>query len=100
MIINVAFEESDQSLAIGFSETDENVPVAFSEVQMVMDYGDVPIATGETAGIIKVGRNLVISNGVLSVDTASVIEQDNTKPVTSAAVHTELGNIEALLNNI
>ena len=34
------------------------------------------------------------------VDTASAVEEDNTKPVTSAAVYMELGNVEALLSNI
>lgn len=55
-------------------------------------------ATAETLGLIKVGENLKITeDGVLSVDTANVVEQDNTKPITSAAVHTEIGNIEVLL---
>ena len=55
-------------------------------------------ATAETLGLIKVGENLTITeNGVLSVDTATQVEQDNTKPITSAAVHTEIGNIEVLL---
>ena len=55
-------------------------------------------ATTETPGIIKVGENLKITeDGVLSVDTATQVEQDNTKPITSAAVHTEIGNIEVLL---
>lgn len=60
--------------------------------------GTVEIASENTLGVIKVGQNLKIdANGVLSVDTANTVEQDNTKPVTSAAVHTQLGNIEALL---
>lgn len=55
-------------------------------------------ATTESLGLIKVGANLKITkDGVLSVDTADAVEQDNTKPVTSAAVHTEIGNIEVLL---
>lgn len=61
----------------------------------------IGIASKEKLGIIRVGENLKIDeNGVLSVDTATAVEQDNTRPVTSAAVHTELGNIEALLANI
>ena len=36
----------------------------------------------------------------LSVDTAKAVEEDNTKPVTSAAVYTQLGNVEALLHSI
>ena len=55
-------------------------------------------ATTESLGLIKVGANLKITkDGVLTVDTADAVEQDNTKPVTSAAVHTEIGNIEVLL---
>ena len=58
-------------------------------------------ATTETIGLIKVGENLKITeDGVLSVDTATQVEQDNTKPITSAAVHTEIGNINVLLKTI
>lgn len=39
-------------------------------------------------------------DGVLSVNTANVVEKDNTLPVTSAAVHVEVGNINALLETI
>ena len=46
------------------------------------------------------GAGLKVVNGTLAVDTADVVEQDNTKPVTSAAVHVEIGNIEALLSSI
>ena len=50
------------------------------------------------AGRPTVGKGLKWdSAGQLAVDTADKVEQDNTKPVTSAAVHTEIGNIEALL---
>lgn len=55
-------------------------------------------ATADKLGVVKIGENLKITkDGVLSVDTADAVEQDNTKPVTSAAVHTEIGNIEVLL---
>lgn len=55
-------------------------------------------ATTEKLGLVKIGENLSITeDGVLSVDTADAVEQDNTKPVTSAAVYTEIGNIEVLL---
>ena len=63
--------------------------------------GTLPIASSDVLGGIKVGDSLKISaDGVLSVDTAKAIEEDNTKPVTSAAVYTEVGNIEALLSKI
>ena len=59
--------------------------------------GPLPVATADVLGGIKVGENLKIKDGVLSVDTAPKVEQDNTKPVTSGAVHMEIGNIEVLL---
>lgn len=45
----------------------------------------------------RIGENLKVVNGALCVDTAPNVEQDNTKPITSAAVYTEVGNINALL---
>lgn len=49
----------------------------------------------------KVGEGLKIVGGdTLAVDTAASVEQDNTKPVTSGAVYTEVGNINALLATI
>ena len=63
--------------------------------------GDVPIASETVAGIVRVGENLRISaDGTLSVDTAAAVEQDNTRPITAAAVFTEVGNINALLETI
>lgn len=46
------------------------------------------------------GLKLDAATNTLSVDTADKVEQDNTKPVTSAAVYTEVGNINALLATI
>ena len=50
------------------------------------------------SGSLSIGNGLKWeSAGKLAVDTADKVERDNTKPVTSAAVHTEIGNNEALL---
>lgn len=58
-------------------------------------------ATEKSLGGIIVGENLKITQeGVLSVDTADNAEADNTRPITSAAVYTHLGNIEILLGMI
>lgn len=63
--------------------------------------GVLPVATDTILGGIKVGENLKITkDGVLSVDTSTKIQEDNTKPITSGAVFTEIGNIEALLSII
>ena len=40
------------------------------------------------------------SQGRLAVQVADAAEEDNTLPITAAAVHTELGNIEILLQTI
>lgn len=47
-----------------------------------------------------IGSGLRLDNNVLSVDTADTVEEDNAKPITSAAVYTEVGNINALLAKI
>ena len=62
---------------------------------------EIPIATHGTIGGIKIGNNLRISDdGVLSVETTDAAEQDNTLPITSAAVYTAVGNIEVRLSTI
>lgn len=45
-------------------------------------------------------ETLTLENGVLSVNTAHEPEPDNTLPITAAAVHTTVGNIEVLLKTI
>lgn len=58
-------------------------------------------ATTTTLGGIIVGQDLQITEeGVLSVDKATSVEEDNTRPITAAAVYTEVGNINALLQTI
>ena len=50
---------------------------------------------------VKAGNGLKIAeDGTLSVDTADKAEKDNTKPITSASVYLEIGNINALLATI
>lgn len=58
-------------------------------------------ATTERLGGIIVGEDLAVtSTGLLSVVKANQVEQDNTHPITAAAVYTEVGNIDALLQTI
>ena len=63
-----------------------------------------PVVTVEVSEVVringdsyKIGNGLKLDGNTLSVDTTNAVEKDNTKPVTSAAVYTEIGNIEALL---
>ena len=53
----------------------------------------------EPGGYI-IGDGLKLEGRRLSVDTATTVDEDNTKPITSAAVFTEIGNINALLETI
>lgn len=55
---------------------------------------------GGTAYTIGHGLKLDAETNTLSVDTADKMEQDNTLPITSAAVYVEVGNINALLETI
>lgn len=74
-----------------------------AEIRSPTIRADVYRATlpGGTAGHeVEIGNGLKLENNVLSVDTADEVEQDNTKPVTSGAVHMKIGNIEALLATI
>lgn len=48
----------------------------------------------------EAGENIKIENNVISVITTDVIEEDNTKPITSGAVQIAVGNIDALLKLI
>lgn len=57
-------------------------------------------AGGGTAYRIGHGLKLDQDTNTLSVDTADGVEQDNTLPVTSAAVAATVGNIEVLLGTI
>lgn len=63
--------------------------------ELKADLGTVKAVTGGM--VYKIGAGLKVEDNVLSVDTAEVVEKDNTRPVTSAAVYVEIGNIEALL---
>lgn len=61
----------------------------------------IPPATRRSIGGIIVGEDLEITaDGVLSVQKATEVESDNTHPITSAAVYTTVGNINALLATI
>ena len=55
---------------------------------------------GGTAYTIGHGLKLDAKTNTMSVDTADKMEQDNTLPITSAAVYVEVGNINALLKTI
>ena len=63
---------------------------------------NVSVRAGGGTGGYNIGSGLKLdaATNTLSVDTAEIVEKDNTKPVTSAAVYTEVGNINVLLATI
>lgn len=54
---------------------------------------------GGSAGFLT-DETLTLKDGILSVNTTDQMEQDNTLPITSAGVHTVVGNIGAILDTI
>lgn len=64
-------------------------------------YPDIPPATRDRIGGIIVGEHLeVTEDGMLSVIVTGSVDEDNTHPISAAAVYTEVGNINALLHGI
>ena len=58
------------------------------------------LAEREPGVVFTPDETLSLSKGVLSVNTAEHPEQDNTLPITAAAVYQTVGNIEVLLRTI
>ena len=55
---------------------------------------------GDSGMFYDIGYGLKVVDNVLMVDAAQEVEQDNTLPITSSAVYTTVGNINALLETI
>lgn len=55
---------------------------------------------GDVAPKFITDETLKLEDGKLSVNTADAIEEDNTRPVTAAAVYQTVGNIEVLLSKL
>ena len=78
---------------IQVGEVDENMVRA-----IVAEYLDQnPSGPGTS---FTTNHTLSLENGILSVNTTNRMEQDNTLPITSAAVYATVGNIEVLLKTI
>lgn len=68
--------------------------------QEIVDEVLKQVPSGGGGGDYVIGDGLKLEGVVLSVDTATSVEEDNTKPITSAAVFQTVGNIEILLGTI
>ena len=127
MRINVSMSETESMFPIQMRDSPEDVSVRFENVQSITvtdnDYNilsnkpsinSVPLVgnlTSEDLGITArfpdqgaIGDILMktgnANDGVSWITPASRAEQDNTRPITSAAVFTEIGNINVLLATI
>lgn len=65
-----------------------------------IDEVKIPIFDFPQTGSFRTDETLNLEDGVLSVNTTDLAEQDNTLPITSAGVYATVGNIEALLKTI
>lgn len=68
-----------------------------------LDIGwETPKESSGTVIDFKIGNGLLYDEAtkVLSVDVANDAEKDNTRPISSAAVDTIVGNIDVLLSGI
>lgn len=55
---------------------------------------------GDPGTTFVTDETLSLVDGVLSVNTADAVEEDNTLPITAAAVNATVGNIAILLSQI
>lgn len=110
----------DQAGVLSFFGVDETsgrkcAPLRYYVEQSGCTHGEAPVPSPDkwqqfvdevkqaaATGGCKIGRGLTMDEetNTLSVDIAEAVEEDNAKPVTSAAVYTQLGNIETLLHSI
>lgn len=65
---------------------------------MAAELVEIPDSGGNVD--FKTDETLTLKDGILSVNTTDLMEQDNTLPITSAGVFATVGNIEALLKTI
>ena len=84
----------------GDTSTDPSLPVWAQLQEQIDDLKDNGTGNGGGGVYFETDETLTLKDGVLSVNTATAAEEDNTLPITSAAVHTAVGNIELLLSRI
>lgn len=122
MKLNVCFKE-DEELNVSFAQDTNSFIYDFSEIQTVTStnyealfnkpsINGVVLIGNKTGDDLNLGSAVFPSGGVVGdllsksadgaewITPASAAEQDNTRPITAAAVYTEIGNINALLSTI
>lgn len=96
--------KSTSRIMIEVSELAQKYAITYANNSsgVLVKYVDADGSSGSGSGGVDfvTDATLTLSNGVLSVNTADVVEADNTLPVTSAAVNETVGNINVLLETI
>ena len=104
-----AWFECDKSILCGSGDPVPPHDGAYAQIMELLNKlgGDMGAAVEEylkkhpVEGMkFETDETLTLEDGILSVNTADKVEQDNTLPITSAAVHVTVGNIETLLGTI
>ena len=72
----------------------------FENMNAQFDSLSEEITVLEKKALFTTDKSLTLKDGVLSVNTTDDAEEDNTLPISSAGVHTQIGNIEVLLKTI
>lgn len=90
---------------VGKIDTQQDVKNAGKVLGIARDGKVTPVHVSGGGGgsgyIVDVSEDFSVDgSGKLSLRKADAVEQDNTRPITSAAVYTEVGNINALLATI
>lgn len=91
MLMETSFSESDKAFDTGYNEDSQDFAADFVEVNEVK----VTIQSYTAGDHIK-----ITDKGVISVLTTDKAEADNTRPISSAGVAAQIGNINALLETI
>lgn len=101
--------ECDKSILCGTGSPAKPPDDAYAQIMELLNKlnGDMGAAVEEylkehpVEGMkFETDETLTLKDGILGVNTADKVEQDNTLPITSAAVHVTVGNIEVLLGTI
>lgn len=109
-----SFEEAEAAAKNAVEVGSSNGTYYFGELIVVVENGTAKLyviqpdkslkeISGEgTSSNYNIGNGLKLDGdtNTLSVDVATEVSEDNTLPITSAAVYTEVGNINVLLQTI
>lgn len=96
IIVPMTVEVSETSVPMGVATSNVNVPMT---IGTAYKGGSADFPPGGYAGDLLAKRTDA-DNDVEWITPANNVEQDNTRPITAAAVYTEVGNINALLATI